>query len=102
MADTPMHSHADNVNPKKLSPSHKPQPLFAPSLHKVADSNQNKPAFAPSRDEVAKKAYSIYVNEGSQPGHEVKHWLMAEAQLLGGVERQSQMHPGSSLFKTEH
>jgi hypothetical protein len=26
----------------------------------------------------------------------------AKAQLFGGVERESQMHPGSSLFKTEH
>jgi len=59
-------------------------------------------AFAPSPDTVARRAYTIYEKQGSQPGHEVKHWLEAEAQLFGGVERESQMHSGSSLFKTEH
>ena len=59
-------------------------------------------AFAPSPEAVARRAYAIYEKQGSQPGHEVKHWLEAEAQLFGGVERESQMHSGSSLFKTEH
>jgi len=59
-------------------------------------------AFAPSPEAVARRAYAIYENQGSHPGHEMKHWLEAEAQLFGGVERESQMHPGSSLFKTEH
>jgi hypothetical protein len=31
---------------------------------------------------VARRAYFTYVNEGSRPGHEVQHWLQAEAQLL--------------------
>jgi hypothetical protein len=38
--------------------------------------------FAPSPDEVARRAYFSYVNEGSLPGHDVQHWLEAEAQLL--------------------
>jgi len=28
------------------------------------------------------KAYFCYVNEGSLPGHDVQHWLEAEARLL--------------------
>ena len=68
----------------------------------VADLNQSQPASAPSPEAVARRAYAINKQEGSQPGHEVQHWLEAEAQLLGGVERESQMHPGSSLFRTEH
>jgi hypothetical protein len=48
----------------------------------VAALNQNEIDFVPSPDEVARKAYFSYVNEGSQPGHEVQHWLEAEAQLL--------------------
>jgi hypothetical protein len=48
----------------------------------AADLNQNEIDFAPSPDEVARKAYFTYVNEGSLPGHEVQHWLEAEAQLL--------------------
>ena len=31
---------------------------------------------------MATKAYFAYVNEGSLPGHEVQHWLAAEAELL--------------------
>jgi len=38
--------------------------------------------FTPSPDEVARRAYFTYVNEGSQDGHEVQHWLTAEAQLI--------------------
>ena len=52
------------------------QPIVA------ADLNQNEIDFAPSPDEVARKAYFSYVNQGSLPGHEVQHWLEAEAQLL--------------------
>ncbi|MGB7768252.1 MAG: DUF2934 domain-containing protein [Verrucomicrobiia bacterium] len=47
-----------------------------------ADLNQNEVDFAPSPDEVARRAYFSYVNQGSLPGHEVQHWLEAEAQLL--------------------
>ena len=36
----------------------------------------------PSPDEVARRAYFSYVNQGSQPGHEVQHWLEAEKQLV--------------------
>ena len=66
------------------------------------DLSRTKTGFTPSPEEVARRAYFIYENQGSQPGHEVKHWLEAEAQLFGGVEHESQMHPGSSLFITEH
>ena len=59
-------------------------------------------AFAPAPEAVASRAYAIYEKLGSKHGHAVKHWLEAEAQLFGRVEGESQMHPGSSLFKTEH
>ena len=39
-------------------------------------------AFVPSPDEVARRAYLDYVNQGAQPGHDVQHWLAAEAQLI--------------------
>jgi hypothetical protein len=68
----------------------------------VANLNQNQPLAVPAADAVARRTYAIDEEQGSQPGHEVKHWLEAEAQLFGGVERESQMHPGSSLFKPEH
>ena len=47
-----------------------------------AESNKNEIDFAPSPDAVARKSYFSYVNQGSSQGHEVQHWLEAEAQLL--------------------
>ena len=44
--------------------------------------DQNEPDFTPAPDEVARKAYFAYENEGSLPGHEVQHWLKAEADLI--------------------
>ena len=44
--------------------------------------SQNESGFAPSPDEVARKAYFAYENNGSLPGHEVQHWLKAEADLI--------------------
>jgi hypothetical protein len=49
--------------------------------------SQNEIDFAPSPDEVARKAYFSYVNQGSRPGHEVQHWLEAEAHLLAERNR---------------
>jgi hypothetical protein len=48
----------------------------------AAGINQNEIDFVPSPDEVARRAYFSYVNQGSSPGHEVQHWLAAEAELL--------------------
>ena len=48
----------------------------------VTDINPDGTDFAPSADEMARKAYFSYVNQGSLPGHDVQHWLKAEADLL--------------------
>ena len=48
---------------------------------------QNEANFIPSPDEVARKAYFAYENEGSLPGHEVQHWLQAEAELIAERNR---------------
>ncbi len=53
----------------------------------AADLNQNEIDFVPSPDEVARKAYFSYVNQGSPQGHEVQHWLAAEAELLAERKR---------------
>jgi hypothetical protein len=68
----------------------------------VADIIHSRSAFRLPPTEVAKRACFGYLNEGSIHGRDEKHWLEAEAQLFGGVERETQMHPGSSLFKTGH
>ena len=46
------------------------------------DLKQKEIDFTPSADEVARKAYFSYVNQGSAQGHEVQHWLAAEAELI--------------------
>jgi hypothetical protein len=90
-----MKAHDFSANPtQKTARAQKPTA--------VSNLIRSQPASAPSPEAVARRAYAINKQEGSQPGHEVQHWLEAEAQLLGGVERESQMHPGSSLFRTEH
>ena len=66
----------------KFSQGQNQKPASASRPTAAADLNQNEIDFAPSPDEVARKAYFSYVNEGSRPGHEVQHWLEAEAQLL--------------------
>jgi hypothetical protein len=44
--------------------------------------SQNEIDFAPAPDEVARRAYFSYENQGSLPGHDVQHWLKAEAELI--------------------
>jgi hypothetical protein len=56
--------------------------VIDPRPTSTARIDQNEKSFAPSPDEVRRKAYFCYENEGSQPGHEVQHWLKAEADLI--------------------
>jgi hypothetical protein len=48
----------------------------------IANPGKTPVDFAPSADEVARKAYFSYVNQGSRRGHDVQHWLEAEAELI--------------------
>ena len=59
---------------------HKPAGPSGPAA--TADLNQGGIDFAPTADEVAKRVYFNYMNQGSLPGYEVKHWLEAEEQLV--------------------
>jgi len=58
------------------------QNLAGASRPAVVDANRNRAESVPSSDEVARRAYFSYVNQGSLPGHDVQHWLDAEAQLI--------------------
>jgi len=64
-------SHHQHQAPANVSP-----PTTA------GDSDPSAIGFVPSPDEVARRAYLNYVNQGAQPGHDVQHWLAAEAQLI--------------------
>ncbi len=102
MAGSWFSSHVHGMKANPFCPDVNQKPVRAKKPTAVTGLNQNQLTSAPSTEAFARQAYAIYENHGSQPGHEVKHWLEAEAQLFGGVERESQMHPGSSLFNTEH
>jgi hypothetical protein len=58
------------------------QAVIAPPPTSSADMSAEESNFAPFPDEVARKAYFAHENNGSQPGHEVQHWLKAEADLI--------------------
>ena len=38
--------------------------------------------FVPDPSEVARRAYFSFVNEGCPMGHDVQHWLTAEAEMI--------------------
>ena len=66
----------------KFFPDQNQKPATAPRPTAAAALNQNEINFTPSPDEVARRAYFSYENQGSLPGHEVQHWLKAEAELI--------------------
>ena len=57
-------------------------PANSPQLILTMPAKAEPVNFIPSPDEVARQAYFTYVNEGSRNGHEVRHWLAAEAELI--------------------
>ena len=63
------------------------QAVIAPRPTSSAGIDQNEVIFTPSPEEVARKAYFAFENQGSQPGHEVQHWLAAEAELIAERNR---------------
>ena len=52
---------------------------------------QNESTFVPSPDEVSRRAYFAYENQGAAPGHDVQHWLKAEADLIA-ERNQTRVH----------
>ena len=39
------------------------------------------PRKAPTQEEIGRRAYEIYVLNGSQPGRDLENWLQAEQEL---------------------
>ena len=73
-----------NKYPQDAKPTRAAQPSSA-------ELKQNEINFSPSPDEVARRAYFSYENTGSLPGHEVQHWLQAEADLIA-ERNQTRVH----------
>ena len=70
------------TKPKQLNDPVYPFTASALRATSATNSHQIRIDFGPSADEVASKVYLKYGNRRSQPGHELQHWLEAEAQLL--------------------
>jgi hypothetical protein len=47
----------------------------------MAKSNRAGGGPHPAQDEIARRAYELYLQRGSVPGHETDDWLQAEAEL---------------------
>jgi hypothetical protein len=71
-----------NMKHNKSSRHQNQAPASASPPTTAVDLDQSGNVFVPSPDEVARRAYLNYVNQGAQPGHDVQHWLAAEAQLI--------------------
>ena len=50
---------------------------------------------APSVEDVAQRAYFLYQSQGSVHGHDVRHWLEAETQL---IEERTSLYVGSHIM----
>ena len=46
-----------------------------------------------SRDRVAERAYELYCESGCEDGHDLEHWLQAEAELARSVAKHDQPQP---------
>jgi len=93
IADALLQSYVHTMKYQDISQDPKQKQGDTQQSPTVEGLNQTKTDFKPSPDEVAKKAYFIYLNSGSQSGQEVKHWLEAEAQLFAGIDREMQIRP---------
>ena len=47
----------------------------------MAKSNRAGVEPQPGQDEIARRAYELFLQRGSVPGHETDDWLQAEAEL---------------------
>ena len=45
----------------------------------------NPDADAPRRESIAKRAYELYLQRGSESGYELEDWLTAEAELIAAA-----------------
>jgi len=85
--NTPWRTHRCPVYPQSMKHNKYPQDqnqkqADAPRPASLAALNAGEIDFTPAPDEVARRAYFSYVNQGSLDGHEVQHWLKAEADLI--------------------
>ena len=73
-------AYAGSMKPKSFQDK-SPKLAGAPRPVSSEESKQSKIGFVPSANDVAGRAYSNFLNQGSQHGHDVDDWLKAESQL---------------------
>jgi len=66
---------------QKRTPEQNQRPADVSSSTATEETESREHDFTPSADDIARRAYDIFVKNGSQPGHDIEHWLEAEAQL---------------------
>ncbi|MDB6056780.1 MAG: hypothetical protein JWO95_624 [Verrucomicrobiales bacterium] len=52
----------------------------------IADPTTSASPHVTTVEEVSRKAYFIYLNQGSPQGREMDHWLSAEAELIADAK----------------
>lgn len=52
--------------------------------------NDDESRIGVSRDRVAERAYELYCEGGCEDGHDLEHWLQAEAELAQAVTRRNE------------
>jgi hypothetical protein len=74
--------------------------IHAHAAVKTQNNNQRHDAVKPSHNEIAERAYNLFSASGYIPGHDVEHWLQAEAQISvsddSGDDRQVERCGGTS------
>jgi hypothetical protein len=63
----------------------------------MAKSNRAGSGAPPGQDEIARRAYELFLQRGSVPGHETDDWLQAEAELSaqGGEGEREERQTGT-------
>jgi hypothetical protein len=56
----------------------------------MSKSNRAGAGSQPGQDEIARRAYELYLQRGSVPGHETDDWLQAEAELAAEAAGESE------------
>lgn len=84
MAETGWHRLSLTMSHKNNSHGQKPNPPAAPLQVDALPFKKTEFCPSPSREEISRRAYFSYVNEGSNAGNDVHHWLEAEADLRAG------------------
>ncbi|HTA18679.1 MAG TPA: DUF2934 domain-containing protein [Polyangia bacterium] len=55
------------------------------SAPRATPTTGNAAAALPSTEDIAKRAYELYLQRGSESGYELEDWLQAEAELVAAA-----------------